>query len=99
MDEERNTRVSRGSWELFSAPSDAVVKGSRYVYTLKYNPNDSVDLYKARLIVKVKLRPMVWVTLRLVARLNSIQILFSIVVNLSWPFFQLNVKNVFLYGD
>ena len=32
-------------------------------------------------------------------RMNSIRILFSIVVNLSWPLFQLNVKNVFLYGD
>ena len=34
-----------------------------------------------------------------VARLNSIRILFSIVINLSWPLFQLDVKNAFLDGD
>ena len=33
------------------------------------------------------------------ARMNSIRIPFSIVVNLSWPLFQLDVKNAFLYGD
>ena len=31
--------------------------------------------------------------------MNSIRILFSVVVNLSWPLFQLDVKNAFLYGD
>jgi len=34
-----------------------------------------------------------------VARMNSIRILFSIAVNLSWPLFQLDVKNAFLYRD
>jgi len=34
-----------------------------------------------------------------VARLNTIKILFSIAVNLSWPLFQLDVKNAFLYSD
>jgi len=31
--------------------------------------------------------------------MNSIRILFSIVVNLSWPLLQLDVKNAFIYGD
>ena len=31
--------------------------------------------------------------------MNSIRILFSAVVNLSWSLFQLDVKNAFLYGD
>ena len=34
-----------------------------------------------------------------VARLNSIRILFSIVINLLWPLFQLDIKNAFSYGD
>lgn len=32
-------------------------------------------------------------------RLNSIRVLFSLAVNLSWPMYQLDVKNAFLYGD
>ena len=31
--------------------------------------------------------------------MNSIKILFSVVVNLSWPLFQLDIKNAFLYRD
>jgi len=35
----------------------------------------------------------------LVACLNSIRILFSVVVSMEWPLFQLDVKNAFLYGN
>jgi len=31
--------------------------------------------------------------------MNSIKILISVDINLSWPLFQLDVKNAFLYGD
>ena len=31
--------------------------------------------------------------------MNSIRILLSIAVNLSWSLFQLDIKNAFLYGD
>ena len=34
-----------------------------------------------------------------VAKMNSIRILLSIVVNLSWSLFQLDIKNASLYGD
>ena len=39
-------------------------------------------------------------TFSLVARLNSIHILFFVAVNMEWPLFQLvDVKNAFLYRD
>jgi len=34
-----------------------------------------------------------------IARIHSIRILCSIVVNLSWSLYELDVKNAFLYGD
>ena len=34
-----------------------------------------------------------------VACLNSIRVLFSLVINHKWHMFQLDVKNTFLYGD
>ena len=40
MDEEMEALTSRGTWELVSAPTDAVVVGCRWVFTLKYRQID-----------------------------------------------------------
>jgi len=77
------------------------VVGCRWVYTLKYHPDGSVDRYKARLVAKCYTQTYgmdYFETFFTVARLNFIRILFSIAVNLSWSLFQLDV-NAFLYGD
>jgi len=79
-----------------------IVVGYRWVYTLKYRPDGLVDRYKARLIAESYTHTYgvnYFETFPSVARLNSIRILFSIVVNVSWPLFQLDLKNAFLYGD
>lgn len=34
-----------------------------------------------------------------IAKLNTIWVLLSLVVNLDWPLHQLDVKNAFLHGD
>ena len=52
MDEEMDALISRGTWELVSAPKDTVVVGCRWVYTLKYRPDGSVDRCKASLVAK-----------------------------------------------
>jgi len=61
-----------------------------------------MDRYKAKLVAKGYTQTYsidYFETFSPVARMNSIRILFSIDVNLSWPLFQLDVKNAFLYGD
>ena len=89
MDEKMDALVSRGTWELVSAPKNVVV-GCRWIYTLKYCPMVKWISIRLDLLPKVILGPMTWITLSfsLVARLNYIMILFSIAVNLSWPLFQ-----------
>jgi len=102
MDEEMGALTSRGTWKLVSSPTDAVIVGCCWVFTLKYRPDGSVDRYKARLVSKgyTQTSDIDYFEVFLpVARMNSIRILFSIVVNLSWPLFQLDVKNAFLYRD
>jgi len=44
--------TSREIWELVCILIDVVVVGCRWVFTLKYQPDGSVDRYKARLIAK-----------------------------------------------
>ena len=76
----------RGTWELVSAPTDAVVVGCCWVFASKYRPDRSVDRYKAKLVAKGYTQTYdidYFETFLLVARMNSIRILFSIVVNLS----------------
>jgi len=61
-----------------------------------------MDRHKARLVAKGYTQTYdidYFETFSPAARINSIRILFSIAVNLSWPLFQLNVKNAFLYGN
>ena len=48
IDEEMDALVSRGTWELVSALTNVVVVGCRWVFTLKYRPDGSVERYKAR---------------------------------------------------
>ena len=91
----------RGTWELISTPTDTVV-GCRWVFTLKYRLDGFVDGYKARLVAKdyTQTYGIDYIeTFSPVAKMNFIMIMFSIVVNLSWPLFKLDVKNAFLYGD
>ena len=100
MDEEVDALISRRTWELISAPKHVVF--CRWVYTLTYRPDSSVDRYKARLIAKGYTQTYgvdYFETFSPVARLNAIRIMFSIVVNMEWPLFQLDIKNAFLYGD
>ena len=52
MDEEMKALTFRGTWELISAPTDTTVVACRWVFTLKYRPDGSVDRYKARLVAK-----------------------------------------------
>jgi len=85
MNEEMDALVSRGTWELVSAPTYAIIMGCRWVYTLKYRPDGSVDRYKARLMAKSYTQTYgidYFETFSPVARMNSIRIIFF-VINLS----------------
>ena len=61
-----------------------------------------MDRLKARLVAKGYTQTYgvdYFETFSPVARLNSVRLLISMVVNLDWPLYQLDVKNAFLYGD
>ena len=52
MDEEIKALASKETWKLVSAPTDAVIVSCRWVFTLKYRLDGSVDRYKTRLVAK-----------------------------------------------
>jgi len=76
--------------------------GCRWVYTIKYHPDGSVEHLNARLMAKgyIQTYGVDYIeTFSPVARLNSVHILISVAVNHQWPMYQLDIKNAFLHGD
>ena len=68
---------------MVSVPTGAVV-GCRWVFfTLKYRPDGSMDRYKAKLVAKNFIQTYdtdYFETLSLVAKMNSVRILFSLLL-------------------
>ncbi|KAL0303030.1 UNVERIFIED_CONTAM: Copia protein [Sesamum radiatum] len=102
MDEEMPALILWGTWELVDPPPSADVVACRWVFTLKFSADGTLERYKARLVAKGFTQTYgvyYFKTFSPVARLNCIHILFSLPVNLSWPMYQIDIKNAFLYGD
>lgn len=97
-----NALVRNQTWE--STPTSANIKPveCRWIFTVKYNHNGTINKYKARLVAKGFTQTYgidYLESFALVAKLNKIRVIFSIAVNLDWELYQLDVKNVFLNGD
>ncbi|XP_068314915.1 uncharacterized mitochondrial protein AtMg00810-like [Pyrus communis] len=50
MQEEYNSLRAQGTRVLVPSPKDRAIVGSKWVYTVKKNPDGSVSTYKARLV-------------------------------------------------
>ena len=84
MDEEMNALVSRGTWKLVSPLSGVHPVAYRWVFTVKYQPDSTVEHFKAHLVTKgyTQIYGIDYFEIFFpVAHLNSIRILFSIVIN------------------
>ena len=90
------------TWFLVTRPLRKTIVGCRWVYTMKYLPNDSIKRLKARLVAKGYTQTYdvgYAETLSPVAKISSVRILISLAADLGWPLFQLDVKNASLNGD
>ena len=52
MDAEYTAFLQRDTWQLVPRLSDANVVSCKWVYSLKYNPDDTIARYKARLVAR-----------------------------------------------
>ncbi|KAL0296304.1 UNVERIFIED_CONTAM: Copia protein [Sesamum radiatum] len=101
MDDE-NVCSRQGDMGTCGRTPNADIVACRWVFTLKFRADGTLERYKARLVAKGFTQTYgvdYFETFSPVACLNSIRVLFSLTVNLSWPMYQMDIKNAFLYGD
>jgi hypothetical protein len=76
--------------------------GCKWVFTVKYLADGSVDRYKARLVAKGFTQipgKDFGTTFAPVAKLTYVRLLMSLAASHSWPLHQLDVKNAFFHSN
>ncbi|XP_052622580.1 retrovirus-related Pol polyprotein from transposon RE1 isoform X1 [Lactuca sativa] len=76
--------------------------GCRWIYKIKYKSNGDIKRYKARLVAKgYNQREGIDYeeTFSPVAKIVTVRVVITLAVNNSWPLYQVDINNAFLYGN
>lgn len=90
------------TWEITNLPKGRKAIGCRWIYKIKYKSNGDIERYKARLVAKgYNQREGIDYeeTFSPVAIVVTVRVVITLAVNNSWPLYQLDINNAFLYGN
>lgn len=101
MGAEFNSTNENHTWDLVEATRQMNIVRCRWVFTIKYNPDGSIDRYKARIVAKgFHQQPGVDYndTFSPVIKFTTIRLILGLAVNSDWLVRQIDVKTAFLQG-
>ena len=97
------TALKRNStWERCMLPKGKKTVGCKWVFTIKYHADRTIERYKAHLVAKGYTQTYeidYFNAFSPIAKINTIKVLFSIAANKDYPLYQFDMKNVFFDGE
>ena len=86
--------------DMVELPKGKKIVGCKWIFTIKYKADETIERYKARLEAKGFTQTYSIDYQEIfapVAKMNTIRIILSLATNLDWSLQQFDVKNVFLH--
>lgn len=90
-----------GTWEIVALPEGKNVVGCKWIFTIKYNADGTVERYKGRLVAQgfTQQEGIDYLdTFSPVTKLTSVKLLLSLAAIKGYSLNQVDVSNVFLHG-
>jgi len=100
MVDEMATLEKNNTWDLVFLPRGKKTVGCKWVFTIKYKDDGTMERYKALLVAKGYTQSYgvdYQETFAPVGKLNTVRILLPLAANQNWPLLQFDVKNAFLH--
>ncbi|GKC64746.1 ribonuclease H-like domain-containing protein, partial [Tanacetum coccineum] len=102
MNQEIDALLRNDTWELVELHEGRKAIGSKWIYKIKFRSIGEIDRYKARLVAQGfgKKEGIDYEEIfSPIVKMVTVRCLLNIVVSMSWPVFQLDMNNAFLYDD
>ena len=90
------------TWDVVDLPPGKKSIGSKWVFTIKYNADRTIERYKARLVCcgNHQVECVAYEeTFAPVAKMDTVRTLLEVAVAKNWEVHQMDVSNAFLHGD
>jgi hypothetical protein len=90
------------TWDETDLPPGKKAVTAKWVFTIKYKSDGTMERYKARLVARgfTQTYSLDYTdTFAPVAKLHTVRVVLSLATNLSWDLWQMDVKNAFLQGE